>query len=184
MVAASAAAPTATPASSPASPASTVATSVPAHRPRPRRARFCPAVRGGTSRHRRGFGHGQQGRRGRQRKAAEPFAAAAAAAGGRASNSGRATPAGGAARVRSRVYGNECQCRSVTGAGRRRIGDRDGAGPLGFAGTVAKRALAAAGLATLSDDDFGGGAGDADAPGHVGPDAGQTGDAGQGGEHD
>lgn len=31
------------------------------------------------------------------------------------------------------------------------------AGPLGFTGTVRKRALAATGLATLADDDFGGG---------------------------
>ena len=42
-----------------------------------------------------------------------------------------------------------------------------GAGPLGFAGTVAKRALAATGLATLADDDFGGGAGDADGAGDL-----------------
>ena len=33
-----------------------------------------------------------------------------------------------------------------------------GAGPLGFAGTVRKRASAAAGLATLDDDEFGSGA--------------------------
>jgi PPE-repeat protein len=34
----------------------------------------------------------------------------------------------------------------------------NGAGPLGFAGTVRKRPLAAAGLATLDDDEFGSGA--------------------------
>ena len=33
-----------------------------------------------------------------------------------------------------------------------------GAGPLGFAGTARKRVLAAAGLAILDHDDFGGGA--------------------------
>jgi hypothetical protein len=57
----------------------------------------------------------------------------------------------------------------------------DGAGPLGFTGTVRKRDLAATGLATL-DDDFGGGPVMPMVPATWS--AGQTGGAGQGGEHD
>ena len=62
-----------------------------------------------------GAGSGMTGRAGAgdKRKAAEPFAAAAAAAVGVArAPSVTATPAGGDAGVRSRVYGNEYQCRS------------------------------------------------------------------------
>jgi PPE-repeat protein len=57
-----------------------------------------------------------------------------------------------------------------------------GAGPLGFAGTVAKRASAATGFATLDDDEFGGGPVLPMVPGSW--TAGQSGGAGQGGEHD
>ena len=57
-----------------------------------------------------------------------------------------------------------------------------GAGPLGFTGTVHKRALPATGLATLADDDFGGGPVLPMVPATWS--AGQSGGAGQGGEHD
>ena len=56
-----------------------------------------------------------------------------------------------------------------------------GTGPLGFTGTVRKRALAATGLATL-DDDFGGGPVMPMVPATW--NAGQSVEAGQGGEHD
>ena len=59
--------------------------------------------------------------------------------------------------------------------------DRD-AGPLGFAGTMAKSASAATGLATLADDDFGGGPAIPMLP--TTWNTGQSGEAGQGGEHD
>ena len=57
-----------------------------------------------------------------------------------------------------------------------------GAGPFGFTGTVHKKALAATGLATLDDDDFGGGPVMPMVPATW--NAGQSGEAGQGGEHD
>jgi PPE-repeat protein len=57
-----------------------------------------------------------------------------------------------------------------------------GAGPLGFAGTVTKRTAAvAAGLTTLSADDFGGGPTMPMVPGTWNPD--QAGEAEEGGEH-
>jgi hypothetical protein len=56
-----------------------------------------------------------------------------------------------------------------------------GAAPLGFTGTVRKRALAATGLATLADD-FGGGPVMPMVPATW--NAGQSGEAGQGGELD
>jgi PPE-repeat protein len=56
------------------------------------------------------------------------------------------------------------------------------AAPLGFTGTVRKRALAATGLATLADDDFGSGPVMPMVPATW--NAGHSGEAGQGGEHD
>ena len=56
-----------------------------------------------------------------------------------------------------------------------------GAGPLGFAGTVNQKARAATGLATLADDEFGGGPAMPMLPGSWTTD--QSGEAGQGGEH-
>jgi PPE-repeat protein len=56
------------------------------------------------------------------------------------------------------------------------------AGPVGFAGAVAKSGLAATGLATLDDDDFGGGPVMPMVPATW--NAGPSGEAGQGGEHD
>ena len=57
-----------------------------------------------------------------------------------------------------------------------------GAGPLGFAGTARKRVSAAAGLATLDDDDFGGGAVLPMLPGTWNADL--LGEVEAGGEHD
>lgn len=57
-----------------------------------------------------------------------------------------------------------------------------GAGPLGFAGTVAKSTSAATGLATLADDDFGGGPVMPMVPATW--NAGHNSEAGRGGEHD
>ena len=56
------------------------------------------------------------------------------------------------------------------------------AGPLGFTGTVRKTDLAATGLATLADDDFGGGPVMPMVPATWTVDQGD--EAGQGGEHD
>jgi PPE-repeat protein len=42
-------------------------------------------------------------------------------------------------------------------AGGHTVASDQGAGPLGFAGTVSKGSTQAAGLATLTDDEFGGG---------------------------
>jgi PPE-repeat protein len=56
------------------------------------------------------------------------------------------------------------------------------AGPLGFTGTVRKRDLAATGLATLADDEFGGGPVLPMVPGSWIAD--QSGEADEGGEHD
>jgi PPE-repeat protein len=58
-----------------------------------------------------------------------------------------------------------------------------GAGPLGFAGTVRKGAVAqATGLTTLADDEFGGGPKMPMLPGTWNAD--QAGEAEEGGEHD
>ena len=57
-----------------------------------------------------------------------------------------------------------------------------GAGPLGFAGTMPKSASAATGLATLVKNEFGGGPVLPMVPGSWTAD--QSGEAGQGGEHD
>ena len=103
---------------------------------------------------------------GDKRKAAEPFALPLRRGRTRAAPVA-ATPTGGYARVRSRVYGNEYQCRS----GLERAGPST-ATPIAVPGRwvlPARRpkAAAAPGLATLADDDFGGGAGDADGAGHL-----------------
>ncbi|WP_343572886.1 PPE family protein [Mycobacterium sp.] len=60
-------------------------------------------------------------------------------------------------------------------------GSDRGAGPLGFAGTVGKSAVAAAGLATLADDYFGSGPTMPMVPGTWNPD--QAGEAEEGGGH-
>ena len=57
-----------------------------------------------------------------------------------------------------------------------------GAGPLGFAGTMARSASAATGLATLADDEFGGGPVLPMVPGSWTAD--HSGEADEGGVHD
>ena len=181
-VAASGAAPTATPASAPASPASTVATSVPASPPPPAAGPgFVPPYAVGPPGI--GAGSGMAGRAGAgdKRKAAEPFAAAAAAAVGSREQlrSRRRRRAGmrGYAHEFMEMNVNVDPYRSRPAA----TVSESGAGPLGFKGTVRKRALAATGLATLADDDFGGGPVMPMVPATW--NAAQSGEAGQGGEH-
>ena len=92
----------------------------------------------------RGASRGARGRRGGRGRGegADPDATASA---------------GEAARACRRIHGHERRCRPGLGcvdggASRSRV-----AGPLGFAGTVSKSSEQAAGLATLSDDEFGDG---------------------------
>src|SRR6202000_840989 len=107
-----------------------------------------------------GSGMASRAGAGETRKAAEPFAAAAAAAvGSREQLRSRRRR-----RVVMRGYAHECMEMNInvdpdrsglhTGS---TATSAHGAGPFGFTGTVRKRALAATGLATLADDDFGGG---------------------------
>ena len=62
------------------------------------------------------------------------------------------------------------------------VASDQGTGPLGFAGTLRKRALAATGLATLADGEFGGGPTMPMVPASW--NAHQVGEAEEGGEHD
>jgi PPE-repeat protein len=154
-------APTTAPVSAPAAPAGTVATSLPASPPPPAAGPgFVPPYAVGPPGI--GAGSGMAGRAGAgdKRKAAEPFAAAASAAVGSREQlrSRRRRRAG------MRGYSHEFMEMNINvdpDWGGQHIGSTatsdHGAGPLGFAGTVHKRALAATGLATLADDAFGGG---------------------------
>jgi PPE-repeat protein len=178
--------PTTAPVSAPAAPASTVATSVPAS-PAPPAAGpgFVPPYAVGPPGIGAGWGMASSAGAGDKRKAAEPFAAAAAAAVGSREQlrSRRRRRAG------MRGYSHEFMEMNINvdpdwggpHSGSTATSDR-GAGPLGFAGTVAKRASAATGFATLDDDEFGGGPVLPMVPGSW--TAGQSGGAGQGGEHD
>jgi PPE-repeat protein len=156
-VGASGTAPTATTASAPASPASTVASSVPASPPPPAGPGFVPPYAVGPPGIGPGSGMTSSAGAGDKKKAAEPYAGAAAAT--------------AAARDRHRLrrrrragvrgYAHEFMEMNINvdpdWSGPAVTATDSGAGPLGFAGTVRKRALAATGLATLSNDDFGGG---------------------------
>jgi PPE-repeat protein len=185
-VGASATAPTATPASAPAAPASTVASSVPASPP-PAAAGpgFAPPYAVGPPGIGAGSGMAGKAGAGDKRKGAEPFAAAAAAAVGSREQlrSRRRRRAG------IRGYSHEFMEMNINvdpdwdgpHSGSTATSDH-GAAPLGFTGTVRKRVLAATGLATLDDDDFGGGPVMPMVPATW--NAGQSGQAGQGGEHD
>jgi PPE-repeat protein len=184
-VGASGTAPTATPASAPVSPASTVATSVPAPPPPPAGPGFVPPYAVGPPGIGAGSGMASSAGAGDKKKAAEPYAAAAAAtaAARKQLRSRRRRRAG------IRGYSHEFMEMNINvdpdwsgpQSGSTATSDH-GAPPLGFTGTVRKRASAATGLATLADDDFG--------TGPVMPmvpatwNAGQSGEAGQGGEHD
>jgi PPE-repeat protein len=177
-------APTAMPASAPASPASAVASSVPASPLPPAGPGFGPPYVVGPP----GLGAGSamtsRAGAGDKRKAAEPFAAAAAAAVGSREQlrSRRRRRAG------MRGYSHEFMEMNINVdpdwvgpySGSTATSDHGG-GPLGFTGTMRKRALAATGLATL-DDDFVGGPVMPMVPATW--NAGQSGEAGQGGEQD
>lgn len=151
-------APTPAPVSSPAVPASTVATTVPST-PVPPAAGpgFVPPYLVGPPGIGSGSGMTGSARAGEAKKAAQPFAAgaAASAAEGGQLRSRRRRRAG------VRGYAHEFMDMNINvdpnWAGSTAASDR-GAGPLGFAGTVSKHATAAAGLATLDEDHFGGGA--------------------------
>jgi PPE-repeat protein len=179
-------APTTAPVSAPAAPAGTVATSVPVSPPPPAAGPgFVPPYAVGPPGIGAGSGMASRAGAGDKRKAAEPFAAAASAAVGSREQlrSRRRRRAG------MRGYSHEFMEMNINvdpDWGGPHIGSTatsdHGAGPLGFTGTVHKRALAATGLATLSDDAFGGGPVMPMVPATW--NAGRSGEAGQGGEHD
>jgi PPE-repeat protein len=155
-VGASGTAPTATPASAPASSTATAASSVPASPP-PAGPGFVPPYAVGPP----GIGTGSamisSAGAGDKKKAAEPYAAAAAATAAARDRHGSRRRR----RVGIRGYSHEFMEMNINvdpdwGGPVATASDR-GSGPLGFAGTVRKRALAATGLATLPNDDFGGG---------------------------
>jgi PPE-repeat protein len=149
--------PTTAPASAPASTAGTVATSAPTSPPPAGGPGFAPPYAVGPP----GIGSGADmastAGAGDKRKAAEPFAVAAAATAAERGQlrSRRRRRAG------LRGYAHEFMDMNIAvdpdWAGSTATTDR-GAGQLGFAGTVRKRGSAAAGLATLDDDEFGSGA--------------------------
>jgi PPE-repeat protein len=179
-------APTTAPVSAPAAPAGTVATSVPAS-PSPPAAGpgFVPPYAVGPPGIGAGSGMAGRAAAGDKRKAAEPFAAAAAAAvGSREPRRLRRRRRAG-----MRGYAHEFMEMNINvdpdwggpDGGSTATSDR-GAGPLGFAGTVAKSTSAATGLATLADDDFGGGPVMPMVPATW--NAGHNSEAGRGGEHD
>jgi hypothetical protein len=185
-VGASGTAPTATPASTPASPASIVATSVPASPPPPAAGPgFVPPYAVGPPGIGAGSGMASKAGAGDKRKTAEPFAAAAAAAVGSREQlrSRRRRRAG------MRGYSHEFMEMNInvdpdwsglhSGS---TATSAHGGGPLGFTGTVRKRAMAATGLATVADDDFGGGPVMPMVPATW--NAALSGEAGQGGERD
>src|ERR1700748_1710369 len=153
-------APASAPVSTPAAPASPAPAAGPAPPPPPAAGPgFVPPYAVGPP----GIGTGSEmassAGAGDKRKAAEPFAAAAAAAVAREPRRSRRRRRAGI-----RGYAHEFMEMNFNvdpdwgGAesGSTATSDR-GAGPLGFTETVHKRALAATGLATLADDDFGGG---------------------------
>jgi PPE-repeat protein len=179
-------APTTAPVPAPASLASTVATSVPASPPPPAAGPgFVPPYAVGPPGIGTGSGMASRAGAGDKRKAAEPFAAAAAAAAGSREQlrSRRRRRAG------IRGYSHESMEMNINvdpdwggpNSGSTATSDH-GPALLGFTGTVRKRALAATGLTTLADDDFGGGPVMPMVPATW--NAGQSGEAGQGGEHD
>jgi PPE-repeat protein len=179
-------APTTAPVSAPAAPASTVATSVPASPPPPAAGPgFVPPYAVAPPGIGAGSGMASRAGAGDKRKAAEPFAAAAAAAAvAREPRRSRRRRRAG-----MRGYAHEFMEMNINvdpdwggpESGSPATSDR-GAGPLGFAGTVAKSVSAATGLATLADDEFGGGPVLPMVPGSWTAD--QSGEADEGGEHD
>ena len=151
---------TAAPASSPAPAAGSVATSVSTSPPPPAPdPSFVPPYAVGPPGIGSGPGMASGAGAGDKDKAAEPWPAVVAAAAARRGQlrSRRRRRAG------VRGYAHEFMEMNVSvdpAWAEPRVGSTatSGAGPLGFAGTAHKRASAAAGLATLDDNDFGGGA--------------------------
>jgi PPE-repeat protein len=179
-------APTAAPTSAPVSPAGSVATSVPMSPPPTATGPgFVPPYAVGPPGIGSGSGMASDAGAGDKHKAAEPYAAAAAAAAGARGQlrSRRRRRAG------IRGYAHEFMEMNINvdpdwaepQGGSTATSDR-GNGPFGFAGTVRKRVSAAAGLATLDGDDFGGGARLPMVPGTWNAD--QDGEVEAGGEHD
>ena len=178
-------APTTAPVSAPAAPAGTVATSAAASPPPPAAGPgFVPPYAVGPPGIGASSGMASRAGAGDKRKAAEPFAAAASAAlGSREQLRSRRRRRAG-----MRGYSHEFMEMNINvdpdwGAPRSgsMASSDHGTGPLGFTGTVRKRALAATGLATL-DDDFGGGPVMPMVPATW--NAARSVEAGQGGEHD
>jgi PPE-repeat protein len=183
-VSASAGTPTSAPASAPAPTVSTVASSMPASPPAAGPG-FVPPYAVGPPGIGSGSGMSSTASAGDRKKAAEPYATAAAAP----------AAAGEQRRVRRRRadvrgYAHEFMEMNVNvdpdWGGPPNLGSTatsdHGSGPLGFAGTVRKRALAATGLATLADGEFGGGPTMPMVPASW--NAHQVGEAEEGGEHD
>jgi PPE-repeat protein len=177
-------APTAAPGSAPVSPAGSAATSVspppPAAGPG-----FVPPYAVGPPGIASGSGMGSGAGAGDKNKAAEPYAgaatAAAAARGQLRSRRRRRAGMRGYAHEFMEMNINVDPAWAEPHAGPMATSDR-GAGPLGFAGTARKRVSAAAGLATLDDDYFGGGAVLPMVPGTW--NANREGEVEAGGEHD
>jgi PPE-repeat protein len=153
---ASGASPTSVPASAPAHSVAPAATSVPT----PTHAvgaGFVPPYAVGPPGVGLGSGMSNSASAGEKKKAAEPHAATAtAAAAARGLRRSRRRRQAGA-----RGYAHEFMEMNINvdpaGSAPVATASHHGAGPLGFAGTVQKPTVAATGLATLSDDDFGGG---------------------------
>lgn len=147
---------TAAPASAPASPVSTVAGSVPAPPPSAAGPGFVPPYVVGPPGIGAGAGMTSSAGAGDKKKAAAPYAAAAPApAAAREQRRSRRR------RVRVRGYSHEFMEMNVNvdpdWSGPATVASGHDTGALGFAGTVRKKAMAATGLAKLSDDQFGAG---------------------------
>jgi PPE-repeat protein len=151
------ASPTSVPASAPASTVTSVASAVPSPPPPAAGPGFVPPYAVGPPGIGAGSGISSSASAGDRKKAAEPYAAAAtAAAATRDQHRSRRRRRAGV-----RGYAHEFMEMNINVDPEWRApaptASHCGAGSLGFAGTVRKSALAATGLTTLEDDDFGGG---------------------------
>jgi PPE-repeat protein len=156
-VGAPAASPTSVPASAPASAVTSVASAVPSPPPPAAGPGFVPPYAVGPPSIGVGSGMSSGASAGDKKKAAEPHAAAAtAAAAARDPHRSRRRRRAGV-----RGYAHEFMEMNINVDPEWRApvptASHCGTGSLGFAGTVRKSAVAAAGLATLEDDHFGGG---------------------------
>jgi PPE-repeat protein len=152
------AAPTSAPVSAPASPVTAVESSISASPPPPPAGPgFVPPYAVGPPGFGLGSGMSSSASAGDKEKAGEPSAATAtAAAAARHLHRSRRQRRAGV-----RGYAHEFMEMNINvdpeWSAPASTASHRGAGPLGFAGTVRKTSLAATGLATLEDDDFGGG---------------------------